>query len=124
MPSVLNRNERPMAACQRPARSDAICSGSRRLAASISPHVSSAVAYDGEPACRSDDTTMPSRVQASTSMCGYDAALADQPELRQPLQQRGADRGPLADEHQRLRGGQPLGQLVHVGDVVGETVTS
>ena len=57
------------------------------------PQVSSAVAYDGVPACRSDDTTMPSRVQASTSMCGIDAALADQPELRQPLEQRLADLG-------------------------------
>ena len=41
------------------------------MVASTSPQVSSAVAYDGEPACMSDDTTMPSSVQASTSMCGY-----------------------------------------------------
>ena len=35
-----------------------------------SPHVSSAVANDGVPGLRSEDTTMPSRVQVSTSMCG------------------------------------------------------
>jgi hypothetical protein len=33
--------------------------------------VSSAAAYDGVPGCWEEETTMPSRVQASTSMCGY-----------------------------------------------------
>ena len=39
-----------------------------------------------------------------------DAALADQPQLRQLLQQRRADLRALADEHQRLGVAQPLGE--------------
>ena len=41
------------------------------MAASTSPHVNSAAAYDGAPGCWLDDTITPNRVQASTSMCGY-----------------------------------------------------
>ena len=39
-------------------------------AASTKAQVSSAVEYDGEPACMFEQTVMPRRVQASTSMCG------------------------------------------------------
>ena len=39
-----------------------------------------------------------------------DAALADEPELVQPLEQRRADLGPLADQHQRFGLPQPLGE--------------
>ena len=41
------------------------------MAASMSPQVNSAAAYDGVPGCWLDDTITPNRVQASTSMCGY-----------------------------------------------------
>ena len=47
-----------------------------------------------------------------------DAALADQPELGQALEQRRADLRALADQHQRLGVLQPLGQHVDVLDVV------
>ena len=47
-----------------------------------------------------------------------DAALADQPQLRQPLQQRRADLRALADQHQRLGVAQPLRQRVDVLDVI------
>ena len=47
-----------------------------------------------------------------------DAALADQPQARQPLEQRRADLRPLADQHQRLGLAQPLGQHIDVLDVV------
>ena len=39
-----------------------------------------------------------------------DAALADELELRQALEQRRADRRALADQHQRLGVLQPLGE--------------
>ena len=47
-----------------------------------------------------------------------DAALADQPEVGQTLQQRGPDLGALADQHQRLGRRQPLGQLIDVLDMI------
>ena len=48
-----------------------------------------------------------------------DAALADQPQLRQPLKQRRSDLRALADEHERLGVAQPLGEHVDVLDMVG-----
>src|SRR5262249_11373577 len=45
-------------------------------------------------------------------------ALADQPQLRQPLEQRRADLRTLADQHQRLGVLQPLRKPVDVLDVV------
>jgi hypothetical protein len=48
-----------------------------------------------------------------------DAALADQPQLRQPRQQRRADLGALANEHERLGIAQALRERVDVLDVVG-----
>src|SRR5580658_2399465 len=49
---------------------------------------------------------------------GKDAALADQLELPQALEQRTADFGALADQHQRLGALEPLRQRVGVLDVV------
>ena len=61
---------------------------------------------------------MPSRVQVSISICGIDAALADQLQFRQPLQQRGANLRALADQHQRFGVAQALGQHVDVLDAI------
>src|ERR1700722_9534893 len=47
-----------------------------------------------------------------------DAALADQFQLRQPLQQRRADLRALPDQHQRFGVAQPLRQPIDVLDVV------
>ena len=47
-----------------------------------------------------------------------DAALADQPQLRQALEQRRADLRALADQHQRLGVAQALGERVDVLDVI------
>ena len=47
-----------------------------------------------------------------------DAALADQPELRQALEQRRADLRAFADQHQRLGVAQALGQGVDILDVI------
>src|ERR1022692_4672732 len=47
-----------------------------------------------------------------------DAALADEPEVGKPSEQLVADLGPLADQHDGIRVGQPLGQNVGVLDVV------
>ena len=41
---------------------------------------------------------------------GIDAALADQPQVLQPIQERRLDFGPLADENQDLGVPQPLSQ--------------
>ena len=49
---------------------------------------------------------------------GIDAALADEPEAGQALQQGGVDGRALADEDQRLGVRQPSGQGVDVLDVV------
>lgn len=56
---------------------------------------------------------MPRFVQASMSMW-IDAALRDEPQLRQTLDQRRANRRALADQHQGLGVLQPLRELVHV----------
>ncbi len=48
------------------------------MAESTSAQVSSAAAYEGVPEWRSEETTMPSRVQAVMSMLRIDATLADQ----------------------------------------------
>ena len=49
-----------------------------------------------------------------------DAALADEPQARQALEQRGADLRALADEDQRLDVAQALGERVDVLDVIVE----
>jgi hypothetical protein len=47
-----------------------------------------------------------------------DAALADQPQLRQSLQQRRADLRALAKQHQSLGVAQPVGQHIDILHVV------
>ena len=51
---------------------------------------------------------------------GVDAALADELEIRQPLEQRALDSGALPDEDERLRTGETRGQHVDGLHVVGE----
>ncbi len=50
---------------------------------------------------------------------GIDAALADELELRQPVEQRRTDLGALADQHQRFGVAQPLRQDFIVLHMVG-----
>jgi hypothetical protein len=47
-----------------------------------------------------------------------DAALADEPELRQSAEERRADLGALANEHEHFRVAQSLGERVDVLDVI------
>ena len=47
-----------------------------------------------------------------------DAALADQLELRQPFEQRLANLGTLADQHQRFGIGEPRGKRIGILDVI------
>jgi hypothetical protein len=47
-----------------------------------------------------------------------DAALADQPQLRQSTEERRADLGALANEHQRFGFAQSFGERVDVLDVI------
>ena len=61
---------------------------------------------------------MPSRVQAIDIDMRKDAALADQFQFRQPLQQRRADLRALADQHQRLGILQALRQHIDILDVI------
>jgi hypothetical protein len=49
---------------------------------------------------------------------GIDAALTDQPQLGQPLEQRRPDLGPLTDEDQCLARMQPFSQRIDVLDMV------
>ena len=119
MPSVLPRSVWPTPACHVPAFSAATCCGIRRTAARTSAHVSSAVAYDGVPGCMFEETITPELGAGVDVDVRVDAALADQPQLRQPLKQRRSDLGALADQHERLGVAQPLGEHVDVLDVVG-----
>ena len=48
------------------------------------------------------------------------AALADELEVGQPVEQRRADLRALANEHQRLRVGEPRGERIGVLDVIVE----
>ena len=92
--------------------------GSRRIAAMISAQVSSAGAT-GEPTPSA--TAMPSRVQASTSMCGPTrAGLRDQLQLGQLLEQRAREVRALADQHQHVGVAQPHRELADALDGVGE----
>ena len=47
-----------------------------------------------------------------------DAALADQAQVGQALEQRRADLGALADQDERVEALQPLGEAIGVLDVV------
>ena len=108
-----------MPSCQPPARSDAACCGMRRAAASTRPQVSSAVENDGiEPPSR-DDTTMPEARARVDVDVRHDADLADEREARQPVEQVGAHRGALAEQHQRVGVGEARGEHVGIRDVVG-----
>ena len=51
---------------------------------------------------------------------GIDAALADQPQGREPLDQRGTDGRALADQDERVERREPLRQRVDRLDVIGE----
>jgi hypothetical protein len=68
------------------------------------------------PSCWLEETITPSRVQASTSMWGVDAPLADQAQTRQTREQRGADLRAFANEDQRFGVLQALGQHVDILD--------
>jgi hypothetical protein len=81
--------------------------------------VSSAVEYDGEPARRFEQTVMPRRVHLDVDV-RVDAALADQAQVGQTLEQRRTDLGALADQDERVEVLQPLGEAVGVLDVVCE----
>ena len=116
MPSVLPRTVLPTPHCQSPALSEAICRGIWRIAASTRPQVSSAVAYDGVPGCWLDDTITPQPRAGLDVDVRIDAALADEPEIGQALEQRRADLGALADQHQHLGVAQALGERVDVLD--------
>ena len=92
--------------------------GSRRIAAMISAQVSSAGAT-GEPTPSA--TAMPSRVQASTSMCGPTRPVCEMSfSLRQLLQQRARELRALADQHQHVGVAQAHRQLADALDGVGE----
>ena len=62
---------------------------------------------------------MPSRVPASMSTVREHAALADEPQCRQSLEQSRADLGALADQHEGFGVAQPIGQHVVVLHVIG-----
>ena len=98
--------------------SAATCCGIWRIAARTSAQVSSAAAYDGVPgvlARRDDHAEARAGVDVDVRV---DAALADEPQLRQALEERRADLGPLADQDQHLGVAQALGERVDVLDVV------
>src|SRR6187401_14809 len=109
MPRVLPRSVCPIPICHVPARSERICCGSCRMAARINAQVSSAVAYDGVSAWRSDDTITPARVHAS---------LADQSQLVETLEQRRSDLCPLPNQDQHLRVFEAFGERVGFLDMV------
>ena len=51
---------------------------------------------------------------------GIHAALADQPQRREPLDQRAGDRGSFSDEDDRVKRSEPLCQSLDRPDVVRE----
>jgi len=65
-----------------------------------------------------DETTTPELRAGLDIDVRVDAALADESELRQPAQQRGADLGALANEHERFGIAESLGEGVDVIDVI------
>ena len=88
------------------------------MAASTSPQVSSAAAYEGVSECRFEETMTPRRVQASMSMCGYTLRWLMSLSWSQPIEQRRADLRPLADQHQRFGILQALGKRIDILHVV------
>ena len=92
--------------------------GSRRIAAMISAQVSSAGAT-GEPTPSA--TAMPSRVQASMSMCAPTRPVCEISfSLRQLLEQLAREVGALADQHEHVGVAQPHRELADALDGVGE----
>ena len=88
------------------------------MAARIKPQVSSAVAYEGLPAGHvgGDDYAL---LRAGVDIdVRVDAALADQLELWQSLEEGGGDFGAFADQHQGFGVGEALGEDVNVVGVV------
>src|SRR2546427_650097 len=69
------------------------------------------------PATTSPSASASARARVQVDV-RVDAALADQPKLRQALEQRRADLGALADQHEGLTVAEPLGEHVDVQDVV------
>ena len=67
----------------------------------MSAHVSSAAAYDGVPACMSDDTMTPRRVRLDVDMRIH-AALADEAQVSKAFKQRGGNRCPFTNQDQRF----------------------
>ena len=66
-----------------------------------------------------DDDTHDAELGAGVDVdVRIDAALADELQVGQALEQRRADLGAFADQDQRLGAGKPLGQRVEVLDVV------
>ncbi len=83
-----------------------------------SPHVSSAVAYDGRPGIWLDETMTPRRVHAATSMCGCTPTWL----MMRSLSRRSSS-GPRIGvrsrmQRQRLGVAEPLGQRVDVLGVI------
>ncbi len=64
---------------------------------------------------RDDDAELRAGIDVDVRV---DAALADEPELSQPFQQRGADLGSLADQHEHFRVLQAFGQRIDVLHVI------
>ena len=64
---------------------------------------------------RNDDAELRASLDVDVRI---DAALTDEPELVQSMEQRRADLGPLADQHQRFGIPQSFGQRIDILDVI------
>ena len=64
---------------------------------------------------RDDDAVLRARVDVDVRI---DAALTHQPQLRQPLDERPADRRAFADQDQRFGLGQALRERINVVDMI------
>lgn len=117
MPRVCPRSVRPTPACHCPALSAALLRDLPQRREHQGP---------GELSCRvtSGPRMLARRHDHAQPSAGFDVdawvhtALADEPQARQPLEQRSRDRRALADQHQRFGVVQARSQQVHVVDVV------
>ena len=108
----------PTPVCQLPALSEAICCGIWRMAARIRPEgqFGGGIGRRARVLARGhDDAARGAGVDVDVRV---DAALADQLELGQPLEQRRADLGALADQDQDFGVLKALGERVDVLDMV------
>ena len=64
---------------------------------------------------RNDDAELRASLDVDVRI---DAALTDEPELVQSMEQRRADLGPLADQHQHFGIPQSFGQRIDILDVI------